>query len=139
MINLIVTTNSTDLYDVDFSNLIFSSYGADTIYVSNQYTLSNWTDYQQVYDTSKNNNLGIKFGYNTEIYFFIDSDYGLTFDLYVGNNDEANKVTSYKKLKDIVGNTVKVTMGAVDYEIYVMYQSENIYGGIGAQPFLAYN
>lgn len=139
MINLIVTGNSSDKHDVDFSNLTFQDMYTDVIFITNNFNISKWEDFEQIYYTSKNNNLGLKFGYNSELYYFVVAGTPTNFDIYVGDNQEDNKVTSSKKLLDIAGNTVRINMGSTDYEVYIMYQSENIYGGIGSSSFVAYN
>ena len=147
-----LTTNNTSVFNVDFSGLTFTDEYNDAIYMSNDIDFDSMDDFTRidsiVVDADTSN---IKFGYYKDIYYFVYSeDENLEFDIYVGQEnpstqefegkfDVDRQISNKKILKDILGNTVRVTdnKGRV-YVVYTKYQSCDVYSVKGSEHF-AYN
>ena len=151
-IALSITTKNTGSFDMDFTNLVFADQYNDAIYMTNSFNFDEMEDFTRIDSIStQNGSNGIKFGYYTDIYYFVYStDENLEFDVYVGQKDVDTEeyygvfghnrvITTTKELKDILGNVVRIRDNAGKWHIvYTKYQNCDIYKVQGGTHF-AYN
>ena len=135
--SLILTRINNDVIKLDCHQMAFDGYN-DMIYATNNINFDDYTDFIRLNNISVTGDINLNFGSTLDIYYFVASDSGMDFDVYVGqveegtNNyvgikDEKRKISATKKLYDIVGNEVKISLGGKMYSVYVKYQDCDVY------------
>lgn len=123
-------------YNVSFDNLTFNN-SEDVIYMTNNYNFDDSTDFVGVSELSKAADYNIIFGVNTEIYYFVKTDDQMEFDLYVNSNESERKLSKTKRLVDVAGNAISISVNGKQYDVYIKYQAYDIFGTAAAE-YLAF-
>lgn len=131
-----------DVSDVNESNYQINcsqiEFGVDdgtgssgTILMTNNINFESSDDFVRVTSWNKDDinttgyNDSISFGVSTEIYYFVTNP-SLQFDIYMGSDSDL-KISTSTPLKDIVGNDVYISYNNKRYQVYVKYQSVEVY------------
>lgn len=150
-IALNITTRNTGSFDMDFSNIKFADQYTDAIYMTNSIDFTTMEDFKRVDSITSQEETNIKFGYYTDIYYFVySSDANLEFDIYVGQLDEDTKeyygqfghnrvISGTKELRDVLGNVIRIRDNMGQWHVvYTKYQNCHVYRIQGGEHF-AYN
>lgn len=124
-------------YDVSFSNIDFGNNNtSDAIYITNDVTFVDDTSFFRLSNMTKDYDSDVRFGANSDIFYFVATDEPLDFDIYKivekevdGETvTERHLISGTKQLKDICGNPLKIYLNSgKECFVYVKYQIVDIY------------
>jgi hypothetical protein len=145
VISLNLSEINNDKVNIDFGGIEFANPSVDTIYATNNINFSTLTSFTRLDYITVTADTGLKFGPSTDIFYFTVSD-SLNFDIYIGKyeketgkyfgiKDESRKITKTKKLYDIAGNEIYVEVGGKRFNVYVKYQSVDLYSMQGSKHY----